>query len=273
MTEAHPVAGEPQGAATGDARRVPPCLVVLSPGTLQRARGGSSEAAIAALERAAAAAISGGVRALIVREPSLEDGAFLELALRLRARLDDVRGEGLSERGWLGVHDRLHLAGTAGADAVHLGGTSLAVGPARSVVGSSLAIGASSHLGDTGDTFAGADYLLHAPVFEPTSKSGHGRVTLGWSGAADFAASTDVPVLALGGVTAEHLTEAEPGSLAALHGVALIGGLWGTGPESIDGTSRSLADLGGISRRATDLVAACARHFSVPVAEVGEAHD
>lgn len=243
-------------------RRLPPSLLALTPGTLQRARSGATEAALAALERAAMAAISSGVRALLVREPDLEDGPFLELALRLRARLDEAPSPPPRSRGWLGIHDRVHLAQAAGADAVHLGRTSLPVAAARTVVGDCVAIGVSSHRGDSLESLAGADYLLHAPVFEPNSKSGHGRETLGWRGVLEFAQSSIVPVHALGGITSERLAEAGPGGLTPLGGVALIGGLWGTGPEPIDGMGRALTDTGGIARRAAALVAACSTHFS-----------
>ncbi len=265
-------------------RRLPSPLIALTPGTLQRSRAGATDAVIAIMERAAHAAVAGGVRSLMVREPALEDGAFLELALRLRAILEGAWG---ANGAWLAVHDRLHLARAAGAHAVHLGGASLELEPARLVVGHSVAVGASSHAGDVPGDFVGVDYLLHAPVFEPTSKPLHGRDTLGWDGAESFAAESfaaessgaessgamaGIPVYGLGGITIPSLAEAvaqdrEHGGPRRLRGVALIGGLWGSDATPIDGMSRALTDTRAIHARAEELTSICLDAFGSPEAQ------
>lgn len=255
-------------------RRLPSPLIALTPGTLQRSRAGATDAVIAIMERAAHAAVAGGVRSLMVREPALEDGAFLELALRLRAILEGAWG---ANGAWLAVHDRLHLASAAGAHAVHLGGTSLELEPARLVVGHSVAMGASSHAGDVPGDFDGVDYLLHAPVFEPTSKPLYGRDTLGWDGAESFAAESSgatagIPVYGLGGITIPSLAEAvaqdrEHGGPRRLRGVALIGGLWGSDATPIDGMSRALTDTRAIHARAEELTRICLDAFGSPEAQ------
>ena len=231
-------------------RSVPTGLIALTPGTLERSSARGVYEMLESMERAAAAAIEGGVRALMVREPSLEDGAFLELAQRVRARLDAAApGEG-----WLCVHDRLHLAEAAKADAVHLGGTSLPLAAARSVVGASVPIGVSTH-GDDGVDYGGADFQLHAQTFAPTSKPLHGRTVLGWDVVEGLAAVTDQPVFALGGVTAERLQErVAASSSSSLAGVALIGGLWGTDSAPISDSSGPLREVARISRTAAQLV-------------------
>ena len=239
-----------EAVAPGQAgmRRVPSGLIALTPGTLERTSA-SVHVMLEVMERAAAAAIEGGVRAIVVREPSLVDGAFLELAQRVRARLDVAA----PDEGWLAVHDRLHLAEPAGADAVHLGGKSLPLAAARSVVGPRLAIGVSSHAGDSVD-YAEADVHFHAPAFEPTSKPLYGRDVLGWDGLERFAAAARRPVFALGGITLDRLQErALDPAVSSLAGVALIGALWGTDQTPIRDGARSLRDVARISTSAAQL--------------------
>lgn len=247
-------------SATAASRRIPRGLIVLTPGTLEASRTGGGSAMLASMERAASAAIEGGVRSIMVREPALEDGLLLELAQRLRERLDAASPGGA----WLGIHDRLHLAHAARADAVHLGGTSLPLAAARSVIGAKLPIGLSSHDGDEAHA-ADADFYLHAPAFPPTSKALHGRDVLGWDGMERFAQGTERPVFALGGVTAERLRERSEGS-TQLAGVALIGSLWGTDQTPIVGSGSPLMDVARISKSAAELCELCAVQFG-PVGE------
>src|SRR5690606_23941120 len=83
-------------------------LVALSPGDLPGAEV-DMRSFLARVE----AAVEGGLRALVLREPLLTDRALLELARRVRALLGST--------GWLCVHDRVHVARAAEADAAHLG--------------------------------------------------------------------------------------------------------------------------------------------------------
>ena len=234
-------------------------LVALTPGTLEPSGAKGAGQALDAMEHAAAAAIEGGLRAIVVREPSLPDGAVLELARRLRARLDVVGATG----GWLGLHDRLHLAEAACADAVHLGRTSLPLPAARTVVGDSIAIGVSSHDEDGAD-YAGADFHFHAPVFPPTSKPLYGRGVLGWDRVEEYARHCVRPVFALGGLTAARLRARQvelDGARSDLAGAALIGGLWGTDDAPLTGAYGPLRDLGRISNAASELAGISAELF------------
>ena len=242
-------------STTAAPRRIPSGLIALTPGTLEASRMDGGSAMLDSMERAASAAIEGGVRSIMLREPALEDGLLFELAQRLRGRLDAASpGDA-----WLGIHDRLHLARAARADAVHLGGASLPLKAARLAIGTELPIGLSSHDGDGSDA-AGADFFFHAPAFPPTSKPLHGRDVLGWDGMERFAQKTERPVFALGGVTVERLRERGEAS-TQLAGVALIGGLWGTDQTPITGSGSPLMDVARISRAAAELCELCAAQF------------
>ena len=184
------------------ARRPPP-IVALTPGD---ARAG--------LERAVQSAVEAGLRGVVLREASLSDRAYLELALALRARLDPALG------GWLCLHDRPHLARAARADAVHLGGRSLAARDVRAWLDPELALGLSTHAGDDPRGWSEADYLFHGPVLA-TTKPG-ARPPIGFEALARAVASTPRPVWALGGL--------EPADAAAVRasgasGVAVLSGI------------------------------------------------
>lgn len=201
-------------------RRLPPSLLVLSPGRLSRGPAGSAESeALARFPALAREALAGGARGLLLREPALEDGAFLALATELRALLDLE-----SPGAWLGVHDRVHLAAAVEADGVQLAGHSLGAAAAREVVGDEVAIGVSTHAGDGAARWAGADFALHAPVFPPNSKHAGGEA-LGPEGLRAFCQSCPLPVWALGGVGPEVMAGLV-GTGAA--GAAAIGAVWGS---------------------------------------------
>lgn len=224
-------------------RRLPPSILVLSPGRLSRGPAGSAE--VDALRRFPALVrelVAGGARGLLLREPDLEDGAFLRLAIELRGLLErEAPGS------WLGLHDRAHLASAAGADGVHLAGHSLGAASVRLLVGEGTAIGVSTHAGDGPDRWEGADFVLHAPVFSPNSKPSAGP-TLGPEGLRAFCASCPVPVWALGGVAPEVIPSLRATGAA---GAAAIGAIWGSGDCGASGSLRARSESLVAAGRAT----------------------
>lgn len=166
------------------ARRLPGTILALTPGDLVPGAG-------ARLLAAASAAIGAGLRSILLREPGLSDRETLELARALRALLGPA--------GWLGLHDRVHLAPSAGADAVHVGHVSLRPREARAICAGATAIGYSAHAHDAADEHAGADYLFFGPVHDTPSKRGRLAPT-GLDGLARAVRDARAPVWALGGI-------------------------------------------------------------------------
>jgi len=202
-------------------RRAPPALLALSPGDLDE-RGAQR------LPARLAAAVSAGLRGLLLREPRLADRALLALGRELRALLGPA--------GWLSLHDRAHLAAAIGADALHLGGRSLRPGEVRPWLPPAIAIGLSSHDGDACGAWEGADYLLHAPVFAVPGKG----PALGPEGIARAVARTPVPLWGLGGIT----PASAPAVLAAgACGVAVLRGILAA-PDPAAAVRQYLAALG-----------------------------
>jgi len=169
-------------------RRLPGRILALTPGDL-------APDGIAALVRKAREAVAAGLDSILVREPTLDDRTTLLLALDLR----DLLGE----TGWLGIHDRVHLAGEARADAVHLGFRSLPIREARAICAESIALGFSAHAHDVPEAWDGADYLTFGPVFATPSKFGLVE-PVGVDGLLRAVRSTSIPIFALGGIGAEN---------------------------------------------------------------------
>jgi len=186
----------------------PPPLLALSPGDLT-ARDAPR------LRSAAASAVAGGLRGVLLREPGLPDGPFLALARELRGVL-------APEGGWLGLHDRPHLVGAVAAQGVHLGFRSVPPAVARELVGPDVAVGASTHLGDDPASWAGCDYRFFGPVRSTPTKA----VRLEPTGFEELAraAAQGPPVWALGGLRPEDVLGARHAGAA---GVAALRGVLG----------------------------------------------
>lgn len=181
-------------------RRYPPPLLALTPGTLEAGSGGAGgDRDLDELLGRVESALGGGLRGVLLREPRLPDRELLRAAHALRELLP-------RDEGWLGLHDRPHLVRTAGADGVHLGFRSLAPCRVRELVPSAVAVGRSTHAGDAPESWQGADYLFHGPVFATPSKQGL-QSPVGVEALREFAAAAQLPTWGLGGIDAERAAE------------------------------------------------------------------
>lgn len=146
------------------------------------------------------AALSGGVRAVQLREKDLPAAELYELAWELRALTAryDAR---------LFINDRIDLALAVEADGVHLGVNSLPVTAARRIA-PDLIIGYSSHaVGEAAAALAkGADFVTFGPVFHTPSKAAYGEPQ-GTAKLAQACAQLHGPVFALGGIKQGNLDQ------------------------------------------------------------------
>lgn len=186
---------------------LPPPLLALSPGDLGRV---SVERFAAAAVRARAAGLAG----LVLREPTLDEHAYVELARRLRATFAGA---------WLAVHDRAHLALPLGADAVHVGFRSLTPAVLRTWLDARLALGLSTHADDDARPWADADYLFHGPVFDTPSKRGLVE-PIGLAGLVRAKGRTTRPTWALGGIRPDRVRDV---LATGVQGVAVRAGIFG----------------------------------------------
>jgi len=165
----------------------------------------------------AKAALAAGAPALLLREPGLAGGPLLELARALR-------GPARERGALLLISDRVDVAAIAGAEGVHLPSRGLAVAEAREMLGKDALVGRSCHDREELIRAAdeGADYAFLSPLFETQSHAD--RPALGVDAFAAAVRGITLPVLALGGITAERV----PGALGAgAHGVAAISAILG----------------------------------------------
>ncbi len=158
-------------------------------------------------------ALQGGVRAVQVRERDLSTRALLDLACQLRALTTryDAR---------LLINDRVDVALACDADGVHLPSLSFTANDARRLLGPERLIGVSTHhVSEVAEAAeAGADFVVFGPVYDTPSKRPYGPPQ-GLKALADAAAAARIPVLAIGGITAERVPDLLPQGIA---GVAVI---------------------------------------------------
>ena len=164
--------------------------------------------------------LAAGVRAVQLRDKEAPARDLLAVARRLR-RVTARHGALLI------VNDRLDVAVAAGADGVHLGPADVPVAAARRVVPDGFLVGHSTDDPRVARQAEadGADYLGCGTVFPTTSKADAGAV-IGAGGLAAVARAVRLPVLAIGGVTAERIPGLR-GSGAA--GVAVISAVMAAG--------------------------------------------
>lgn len=174
---------------------------------LTDARGG--RAALEVVDAAAAA----GAPVVQVRAKHCSDRALYDFAVRV---VDICARYGTT----CIVNDRVDVALAAGAAGTHLGADDLPLHAARRVAGPDHLLGGTARDPERAAELvaAGADYLGVGPAYVSTTKTGLPD-PLGPAGIAAVAAAVDVPVVAIGGVTAERVGEL---LAAGAHGVAVV---------------------------------------------------
>ncbi|ASW53579.1 thiamine phosphate synthase [Plantactinospora sp. KBS50] len=167
----------------------------------------------------AALAVAGPRVAVQVRvEDETSDRDAYDLALRL---VDECAAVGACCL----VNDRLHVALAAGAAGGHVGALDLPVAAARRVLGPAAVLGATAREPGSARAAveAGATYLGVGPCYPTSTKDGLPD-PIGPPGVRAVAAALDVPLIAIGGVTAARVPELVA---AGAYGVAVVGALSG----------------------------------------------
>ncbi|MES1241706.1 MAG: thiamine phosphate synthase [Acidobacteriota bacterium] len=155
-----------------------------------------------------------GVRALQVREKTLDDRAVLELAREARAVLPVVL-----------VNGRLDIAlaaGGIGGIGAHLPADGVPIGALRRRFGEGVMLGRSTHTVEEVEAALreGADYAVFGPVYPTPSKERFG-LPRGLEELAR-AARLPIPVYALGGVTLSRFGELAQTGAAGVAGIRLF---------------------------------------------------
>jgi len=165
------------------------------------------------LVEAIARAIAGGVDAVQLRERDMDARGLFALAEELRRITRDAGAA-------LVINHRTDVALAVEADGVHLGWRSVGAREARRLAGETLRIGVSCHSQEQlrAAERDGADYAMFGPVFRTPSKKGLVE-PLGVERLAAAVAETSLPIVAVGGIDPDNVTQARS---AGAEGVAVI---------------------------------------------------
>ncbi|MCF6208812.1 MAG: thiamine phosphate synthase [Ghiorsea sp.] len=158
-------------------------------------------------------AIEGGVDTIVLREKHLDSAKLLSLASKLRilTRKYNTR---------LMIHSQADIAKAVAADGVHVDAKSMPeITNIKTWLGDGFLVSASCHNAQelTQAEQQGADFCFLSPVF-PT-QSHPGAPSLGATTFLQLAATVSIPVVALGGIAPNVITQLQG------HGVATMGGI------------------------------------------------
>ncbi|WP_123536497.1 thiamine phosphate synthase [Halosimplex salinum] len=189
----------------------------------------------------AEAALDGGVDVVQLREKDRSARERYHLGRKLRKRTREAGATFV-------VNDRVDLARAVGADGVHLGDDDLPIAVARDQLGEDALIGRSVSFVDDARRAekAGADYLGVGAVYATGSKDDidDDEHEIGPERVGEIAEAVDVPVVGIGGVTADT---AGPVVEAGADGVAVV-----TEITRADDPETAARDLGSAVSRARE---------------------
>jgi thiamine-phosphate pyrophosphorylase len=159
----------------------------------------------------------GGARVLQVRLKPVAPADVVHVARMARRVCDEARAQ-------LIVNDRLDIALAVGADGVHLGQTDLPLEAALALVGNRLALGISTHnLDQVHRAVAVAPaYIAYGPIFATTTKQNPDPVQGVTALRAAVRAAGDIPVVAIGGITAATAAEVYAARATAICAISAV---------------------------------------------------
>lgn len=160
-------------------------------------------------------ALKGGVTLVQYRAKTASSAEMYAEALQLKALCDSFNVP-------LIINDRLDIAMAVGAAGVHLGQDDLPCAAARRILGEEYLIGVSAHNPAEAKAAlqSGADYLGCGAVFGTATKADVQK--LGTDGLAAICREKGLPVVGIGGVTADNYREVRA---AGADGAAIVSGI------------------------------------------------
>lgn len=176
-------------------------------------------------------ALKGGVTCLQIREKELDEAAFLEEAMVMKELCARYKVPFI-------VNDNVDIAVKCQADGIHVGQKDMEAGSVRALVGDDMIIGVSARSVEQAVAAqrAGADYLGVGAMFNTTTKPDASEVS--WQTLKDICAAVSIPVVAIGGINKDNISELAG---TGVDGVALVSAIFAS--EDIERECRELASL------------------------------
>lgn len=145
-------------------------------------------------------ALKGGVTFVQLREKTLNEEQFLAEAKEIQKLCAQYRVPFI-------INDNVDIAAEIGADGVHVGQSDMEAGEVRKKLGPDKIIGVSARTVEQAIAAErnGADYLGAGAVFSTGTKSDARE--LDHATLKEICAAVHIPVVAIGGITAENVTE------------------------------------------------------------------
>lgn len=159
--------------------------------------------------------IKGGVTCVQLREKDMSDEEFLKEAFEI--------GEVCKRYGVLFIiNDNVEVAVKCGADGIHVGQSDMNAGELRRRVGKEMIIGVSASTVQEAVEAQenGADYIGAGAVFPTSTKDDANAVDRNML--CEICSSVDIPVVAIGGITAENISQLSGTGIAGAAVVSAI---------------------------------------------------
>ena len=178
------------------------------------------------------AAVAGGATIVQIRDPKADTRHLVEETRALKALLGPLDVP-------LIVNDRVDVALAAGADGVHLGQDDMLPEDARRLLGANfilgLSVGNPAEFETSRSSLQAVDYLGVGPVHATSTKADAGA-SIGFEGGAAVHALTDLPIVAIGGLSPGDAGQAVR---AGAQGIAVVSAICGA--EDPEAAARALS--------------------------------
>ena len=163
-------------------------------------------------------AVQSGVTCVQLREKELDDAAFLQEALELKALCQSYKVPFI-------VNDNVAVAAACHADGIHVGQHDMQAQNARARVGEGMLLGVSVQtVAQAAEAKKnGADYLGVGAVFPTSTKADADAVP--YETLKAICEAVEIPVVAIGGINKENLLQL---SGSGVDGVALVSAIFGS---------------------------------------------
>jgi thiamine-phosphate pyrophosphorylase len=174
-------------------------------------------------------ALKAGVTFLQIREKDLSHESFMKEAVQLKA-IAEAYGVPFV------INDNVDIAIAVDADGVHIGQNDMAVVQAREKIGKDKILGVSVRSVEQAKYAEkiGADYLGVGAMFSTSTKLDAADVS--YKELQDICQSVSIPVVAIGGINKDNITELKN---SGIYGVAVISSI--LGQKDIKGATEDLA--------------------------------